>query len=134
MADIPKDVKGTILLPTEKTRSNRAESEVEGFAQEGKIVGAPSPQQKMPRRRGRPRKNQEIMEARVAEEPCVRSVTEELLKCAIWIEPAGGSSREDRSRTRKEDIMGENEQEPSQQLKQSKLAITELYQENMELR
>jgi hypothetical protein len=32
------------------------------------------------------------------------------------------------------DTTGVNDQEPSQQLKQAKLAITELYQENMELR
>jgi hypothetical protein len=32
------------------------------------------------------------------------------------------------------DITGENDQEPSQQLKKVKLAIIELYQENMELR
>jgi hypothetical protein len=88
----------------------------------------------MPRRRGRPRKNKETMEARVLEEPRARSVAEELLMRAIWLEPAGGSSRENRSRTRREDITGVNDQEPSQQLKQAKLAITELYQENMELR
>jgi hypothetical protein len=61
-------------------------------------------------------------------------VAEELLMHAIRLEPAGGSSHEGRSRTRKVDITGANDQEPSQQLKQAKLAITELYQENMELR
>jgi hypothetical protein len=35
---------------------------------------------------------------------------------------------------RRVDIIGENEQVPSQQLKQAKLAIAKLYQENMELR
>jgi hypothetical protein len=54
--------------------------------------------------------------------------------CAIRLEPAGGSSRESRRRTREMDTTGVNDQEPSQQLKQAKLAITELYQENMELR
>jgi hypothetical protein len=53
---------------------------------------------------------------------------------AIQLEPAGGSSREDRSRTRKADIMRANDQEPSQKLKHAKLAIAEVYQENMELR
>jgi hypothetical protein len=67
-AGIPKDVKGVIPLPTEKTRSNHAEPEAEGFAQEGKTVEAPSPQQQMPRRRGRPRKNKEVVEARFSEE------------------------------------------------------------------
>jgi hypothetical protein len=41
---IPTDVKGVIHLPTEKTRSNHAEPEVEGFAQEGKTVEASYPQ------------------------------------------------------------------------------------------
>jgi hypothetical protein len=48
--------------------------------------------------------------------------------------PAGGLSRESRSRTREMDTTGVNDQEPSQLLKQAKLAITELYQENIELR
>jgi hypothetical protein len=38
------------------------------------------------------------------------------------------------SRTRKVDIIGENDQDPSQQLKQAKLAIAKCCQENMELR
>jgi hypothetical protein len=38
------------------------------------------------------------------------------------------------NRARKVDVMGENEEAPSQQLKQEKLAIVELYQENRELR
>lgn len=97
-ADIPKDVKGAIFLPTEKTRSKRVESEVEGFKQQDKTVGAPSSQQQMPRRRGRLRKDKETMDARVLEEPRAKSVVEELLMRAIWLEPAGGSSREDGSR------------------------------------
>lgn len=131
---IPKDVKGTIPLPVEKTGSIRGKSETKGFAQEGKTTRALSPQQQMPRRRGRPRKNQETMEAQISEKPCVRLVAEERLRRATRLEPAGGSSREDRSRTRKANIAEANEQVPSQQLQQSKLAIAELYQENMELR
>jgi len=61
-AGIPKDVKGDILLPTEKTRSNHVESEVNGFKQEGNIVGSPSPQHQIPQRRDRPRKKKETME------------------------------------------------------------------------
>jgi hypothetical protein len=53
---------------------------------------------------------------------------------AIWLDPVGGSSHERRRRTRKMDIIGANDQEPSQQLKQVNLAIIKLYQENMELR
>lgn len=85
-------------------------------------------------RRGRPRKNKEYVEARFSEESRARSVVEELLMHAIHLEPAGGSSCEGKSRTREIDIKEMNDQEPSQQLKQAKLAIGELYQENMELR
>jgi hypothetical protein len=116
---IPKDVKGTILLPAEKTRSIRGKYEMEGFTQEGKTVRAPSPQQQMPQRRGRPRKNQEIMEAQISEEPCIRLIAEERLRRAIQLEPAGGSSHKDRSRTRRENIAEANEQVPSQQLQAS---------------
>jgi hypothetical protein len=131
---IPKNVKGTIPLLAEETRSIREKYEMEGFTQEGKTTRALSPQQQMPRRRGRPRKNQEIVEAQISEEPCIRLVVEERLRHAIRLEPAGGSSREDRRRTRKENIAEVNEQVPFQQLQQAKLAIAELYQENMELR
>jgi len=73
------------------------------------------------------------MEARVLEDPQARSVAEELIIRAIWLEFVGGSSHENRSITRREDITRTNDQDPSQQLKQAKLAIAELYQENMEL-
>ena len=61
-------------------------------------------------------------------------MAEELLMHAIQLELAGGSSRESRRRTREMGTIGANDQEPSQQLNQAKLAIAELYQENMELR
>jgi hypothetical protein len=54
---IPKDVKGVIPLLPEKTRSNHAQPEMEGFSQEGKMIESLSPQQKMPHRSGTPRKN-----------------------------------------------------------------------------
>jgi hypothetical protein len=57
------------------------------------------------------------MEARVLEEPQARSVAEELLMWAISLEPTGGLSHEDKSRTRRENIIGENDQEPSWLLK-----------------
>jgi hypothetical protein len=53
---------------------------------------------------------------------------------AIRLETVGGLSREDMSRTRKEDITGANDREPSQKIKQAKMALSKLYQENMELR
>jgi hypothetical protein len=43
-------------------------------------------------------------------------------------------SRKNKNRARREDVTGENEQAPSHQLKKEKLAIAELFQENMELR
>jgi hypothetical protein len=61
-------------------------------------------------------------------------MAEEILMCSIRLEPAGGSSHEGRRRTREMDTTRENDQEPSQKLKQEKLAITKLYQENMDLR
>jgi hypothetical protein len=64
VAGIPKDVKGDIPLLAEKTRSNRTEPEAEGFAQEGKMIEASFPQQKIPRRRGRLRKNKDAMGSR----------------------------------------------------------------------
>jgi hypothetical protein len=115
--DIPKDAKGVIPLPTETIRSNCAKLEAERLAQGGRIVEASFPQQQIPQRRGRPRKNKEVEEARVSEEPHAKSVAEELLMRAIWLEPAGESGRKSRSRTREMDTTGANDQEPSQQLK-----------------
>jgi hypothetical protein len=53
---------------------------------------------------------------------------------AIWLEPTRGSSREGRRKKREMDIAGVNDQDPSQQLKQGKLAIDEFYHQNKELR
>jgi hypothetical protein len=61
-------------------------------------------------------------------------VAEEVLMHAIQLEPAGGSSHKSKSRTREMGTTRANDREPSQQLKQAKLAIAKLYQENMELR
>jgi hypothetical protein len=105
-------VKGVIPLPTEKTRSNHMEPIAEGFAQEGKTIESLSPQQKMPRRRGRPRKNKKVVEARFPEIPLARSKAEELLMHAIWIDLVGGSSCKDRSRTRKEDRFNRGDKRP----------------------
>jgi len=54
--------------------------------------------------------------------------------CVVRLEPVEATSQESRSRTRGMDVTGTNDQELSQQLKQAKLAIAELYQENRELR
>jgi hypothetical protein len=53
---------------------------------------------------------------------------------AIRLEPVKGTSRENWSRTRREDAKGIEVREPSYQLNQEKFAIIEIYKENMELR
>jgi hypothetical protein len=60
---IPKDMEGTILSPAEKTRSSHGTIEAKKFIQEREMARAPSSQQQLPRRRGRLRKNEEIMKA-----------------------------------------------------------------------
>jgi hypothetical protein len=107
---------------------------VEEVVQEGKMLEALSPQQQIPWRRGRPRKNKEAGEIQVPNKPRAKSVVEELLMRAIRLEPAEGTSRGSGSRTRRTDVMGTNVREPSQQLKQAQLVVAELYQENRELR
>jgi hypothetical protein len=121
-------------LPTEKTRSNRGKSEAEGFIQEGNNKSPLSPTTNASEEGQAEKEQGDHGSSNFRRTVHVRLIAEELLRRAIRLEPAGGSSHEDRSRTRKEDITGENEEEPSQQLKQAKLAIAELYQENMELR
>jgi hypothetical protein len=72
--------------------SDRETTEAEKFIQEREMVRAPSSQQQLPRRRGRPRKNKEIMKAQIAEEPRIKLIAEELLRRAIRLEPAGKSA------------------------------------------
>jgi hypothetical protein len=134
METIPKDVEGTILSSTERNRSSRGTYEEDKFIQERETKRDPSSQQQLPHRWGRLRKNEEIVKAQIVEEPCVRLIVEELLKCTIQLEPVGKLSHEGGKRERKEDSTRENEEVPSQQMKQTKLAIFKLYQENRELR
>jgi hypothetical protein len=74
---IPKDPKGYFSLPVERVISHHAEARVEEASDEGKTLEALSPQQKISRRRGRPRKNKEAGESRVPNKPCTRSTVEE---------------------------------------------------------
>jgi hypothetical protein len=60
---IPRDPKGDSPLPTGKVTSHHAEEE------EGKTLEALSPQQSIPRKRGRPRKNKETGESQAPSEP-----------------------------------------------------------------
>jgi hypothetical protein len=94
---------------------------------------APSPQQSIPQRRGRPRKNKEIGETQDLRETRAKSVVEELLMHTIRLEPVEGPSRETCDRRRRKYTEGMDICEPSQQLKKEKIAIAELYQENREL-
>jgi hypothetical protein len=133
-AGIPKDPKGDFPLPAERVISHRAEAGVEEAAQEGKTLEALSPQQQIPRRRGRPRKNKEAGETRVPSEPRAKSGRKNYL-CTpfgwnlskVQVEKAGAEGGGQMSE-------GTDVREPSQQLKQAQLAIAELYQENRELR
>jgi hypothetical protein len=68
-AGIPKDPKGDFPLHAEKVISHHAEVGVEEGVQEGKMLESMSPQQKIPQRRGRPKKNKEAGETRVPSEP-----------------------------------------------------------------
>jgi hypothetical protein len=56
------------------------------------------------------------------------------LCASVRPEPLEGTSQESGNRMRRMDAIGSNDQETTQQLKQAKLAIAELYQENRELR
>jgi hypothetical protein len=79
-----------------KSQNNRSR-EIHTGKGDGK---SPSSQQQLPRRRGRPRKNEEIMKAQIPEGPCVRLIAEELLRRAIRLEPAGKSSHEGREQSK----------------------------------
>jgi hypothetical protein len=109
-------------------------AEVEEVVPEGRTLEDMPPQQQIPRKRGRPRKNKEAGETQIPSEPCARSTAEELLMRVIQLEPVEVTSRGSGSRTRRTDAMDTNVREPTQQLKQAQLAIVELYQENRELR
>jgi hypothetical protein len=131
---VPKDKKGVFPSPMGTTTSHHAKFGVEGTAQEGRTTEAPFPQQHIPQRRGRPRKNKEAEEIQISDEPCARPIVEQLLMHVVHLEPLEGTSRESGRRMRRMDAIGSNDQETTQQLKQVKLAIAELYQENRELR
>jgi hypothetical protein len=89
---IPKDPKGLSPLPAEMMISRSTKPGMEGLAQEGRTLDSLSPQQEIPRRRGRPRKNNEARETRVPNEPHARSVAKELLMHAIRLEHVEGTS------------------------------------------
>jgi hypothetical protein len=61
-ADIPKDPKGDLPPLAKRVISHHTEAEVREAVQEGKTLEDLSPQQKIPWRRGRPKKNKEAGE------------------------------------------------------------------------
>jgi hypothetical protein len=63
VAGIPKDRKGDFPPPTERVTSHCMKAGVGNVAQEGRTLEALSPQQKIPRRRGRTRKSRDAREA-----------------------------------------------------------------------
>jgi hypothetical protein len=87
-AGIPKDPKGDFPLRAERVISHHAEVVLEEAAQKERTSEALSPQQKIPQRRGRPKKNKEAGETLVPSEPRARSAAEELLMHAIRLEPS----------------------------------------------
>jgi hypothetical protein len=107
---------------------------LEEATQKERMSEALAPQQQIPRRRGRPKKSKEVGDTLAPSEPHARSTAEELLMRAIRIEPVEGTSQEIWNITRRINIEGVDVPESSQQLKQSQLAIVEIYEENRELR
>jgi hypothetical protein len=77
--DIPRDPKGDSSLPMGKETSHSAEAEIGRAAEKEKTLEASSPQQSIPQKRGRPRKNRETGKAQAPNEPRAKSVAEELL-------------------------------------------------------
>jgi hypothetical protein len=81
--DIPKDPKGEPPLHTGKKTSHIAEEKIGRAAEKGNTLEALSPQQSIPQKRGRPRKNRETGEVQAPSELCAKSVVGELLMHTI---------------------------------------------------
>jgi hypothetical protein len=106
IVNIPRDPKGYSPLPMEKVTSHHTEVEIGRVAEEGKKLAAPSPQQSIPRKRGKPRKNKETGEAQVLSKPREKSYAKDLLMRAILLEPVEGPSRETCYIRRRKDTEG----------------------------
>jgi hypothetical protein len=105
---IPEVSKGGSYLCVEMMISHRAKAEVEEVVLEGRTLEDMPPQQQIPRRRGRPRKNKEAGETQIPSEPCARSAVEELLMRAIRLEPVEVTSRGSGSGMRRTDATDAN--------------------------
>jgi hypothetical protein len=88
--------------------SPRAKAEVEEVTPEGLRLEGTFPQQQIPWRRRRYKKNKEVWENQISIESCARSGAEEFLMRAIWIEPVETTSQGRGSRTRREKASSSN--------------------------
>jgi hypothetical protein len=84
------------------------EAKVEEVTLGGRMLEAMPPQQQIPQRRGRPRKNKEACENQILIESCARSVAEALLMHDIRLEPIENTSRGSGSGTRRTNASGSN--------------------------
>jgi hypothetical protein len=80
---IPKASQGDSDLRMEMMVSPYVEAEAKEFTLGGRTLEAMPPQQQIPQRRGRPRKNKEACENQIPTEACARLVAEALLMCII---------------------------------------------------
>jgi hypothetical protein len=134
IVNIPRDPRGDSPLPVEKVTSHHAEVEIGRTAEEINSLEALYPQQMIPQRRVKLRKNKENGEAQAPSELHAKSDTKELLMHAIQLEPVEGPSRKTYGRRIRRNTEGMDVRESSQQLKQAQLTTVELYQENRGLR
>jgi hypothetical protein len=76
--------------------SPHVEVEVEEVTLEGQTLEATPPQQQIPQRRGRPRKNKEAWENQIPIKSCARLIAEELHMRAIQLDPVETTSQGER--------------------------------------
>jgi hypothetical protein len=111
---IPEVSKGGFYLRAKMMISYHAKVEVEEVVPEGRMLEAMPPQQQIPWRRGRPRKNKEVGENQIPSESCARSTAKELLMRVIRLEPVEATSRGSGRITRRKDAIGSNVRELTQ--------------------
>jgi hypothetical protein len=111
-ADIPKEPKGYPPLPMREATSHSVEAGIERDAKKGKTMEVSSPQQPIPQKRVRPRKNRELGKAQALSKPRTKSVAEKLLMRAVQLEPVEDSSRENCDRRRRSDTKRIDIREP----------------------
>jgi len=127
-AGVPEVSRGDSYLCAETMVMPHAETEIEEVTPEGHRLEAMLPQQQIPWRRGRPRKNKEVGgESQIPIESHARSAAEEFLMCTIRLKLVETISRGSGNRMRRTKALGSNIRAPSQQLEQEQLAIAELY-------